>query len=199
MRADNLNDHVRILNRRFAAVSVLLVASIITNAALSVAVATMNKVVLVPSLTDAVEVSAQGGVGRDYLERLARDAVYLFLNRTPESARYFEQNIERISEPQTYQQIKAALILDRQKRQDSRTSQAFFPTEFVVKPDRLSVRVIGDLQTISGTQVSETSRQTFDLTFKRHGSLVLLSSIERLGRDGADTAPSKPIVGEIEP
>lgn len=97
MKTMNVNNQARVLNRRLTAVSILLAASITANAAMAVSVATMNKVVLVPSLSDSVEISAHGGVDRDYLERLARDATYLFLNRTPESARYFERNLERIS------------------------------------------------------------------------------------------------------
>ncbi|WP_438853092.1 TraE/TraK family type IV conjugative transfer system protein [Brevundimonas nasdae] len=188
MKSVNVNNQARVLNRRLTAVSGLLALSLVANAGLAVAVASMNKVILVPSLTDTVEVSAHGGIDRDYLERLARDATYLFLNRTPESARYFERNLERITEPDTYQEIKSALILDRQEREKTRTSQVFFPTDFYVDPSKLYVEVLGDIQTTNGTRVVETKRMTYGLTFNRHGSMVRLASFVPVEKDKAEGA-----------
>ena len=185
MKTTNVNNQARVLNRRLTAVSILLAASITANAAMAVSVATMNKVVLVPSLSDSVEISAHGGVDRDYLERLARDATYLFLNRTPESARYFERNLERITEPETYQEIKAALILDRQERQNTRTSQTFYPNDFFVGPSKLYVEVVGELETSNGTRIVETKRATYGLTFTKRGSMLRLSSFVPVEKDQA--------------
>lgn len=188
MRTENVNNQARVLNRRLTGVSALFAVSLIANAGMAVALATMNKVILVPSLTDTVEISSHGGIDRDYLERLARDATYLFLNRTPESARYFERNLERITEPDTYQQIKASLILDRQEREKTRTSQVFFPTDFYVDPSKLYVEVLGDVQTTNGTRVVETKRMTYGLTFNRHGTMLRLSSFVPVEKDKAQGA-----------
>lgn len=185
MKSANLTNHTRVLNRRLTATAVLLALSVAANAGMATALATMKQTILVPSLTDTVEVSAIGGVDRDYLERLSRDATYLFLNRTPESARYFERNLERITEPATYAEIKAGLIADRQERQQNRTAQVFFPVDFFVDPSKLYVEVTGDLQTTRGDHVLSNERSSFALEFSRHGSLVLLKSFVPLSKDQA--------------
>lgn len=198
MKTENVNEQSRKLNRRATGLALLLGLSVTANAALAVSVATMNKVILVPSMTDTVEISAHGAVDRDYLERLARDATYLFLNRTPESARYFERNLERIADPETYQEVKAALIVDRQERQNSRTSQTFFPVDFFVDPSKLYVEVVGDLKTDNGRQIVDQSRQTYGLTFTRHGSMVRLSSIVPVNKDEAKGSKA-PVSNKGEP
>lgn len=154
--------------------------SILGNMAMAVCVATMQKVVMVPSLVDTVEVRTGGAIDRDYLERLSRDATYLFLNRTPETAQYFEQQIERITEPATYQAIKSQLIADRQKRREDKTSQTFFPLEWYIKPGQLYVEVTGSLQTSDGTQIVERETKFYALRFVRHGTAVRLLSFEEI-------------------
>ncbi|NEX91219.1 TraE/TraK family type IV conjugative transfer system protein [Caulobacter sp. 17J65-9] len=151
--------------------------SLVSNAALAVVAATSQKVVLVPTLTDTVEVGSGGAVDRDYLERMSRDAIYLFLNRTPETARYFEAQLERIVDPATYQEIKTALIKDRQDRRETKSSQTFFPSEFYVKPGDLYVEVVGRLQLSDGVSIQSTETKTYALRFARHGTAVRLKSI----------------------
>jgi conjugal transfer pilus assembly protein TraE len=185
MRAAYVYEKARILNRRFAVLGGLLCLSIVGNTAMAISVATQSKVVLVPTLVDTVEVSG-AGVDRDYLERLARDAAYTFLNRTPETARYFERNLERIASPDTYHEIKSALIADRQQRQNSRTSQVFYPMDFWVDPGKLYVEATGDVLTMNNREVVDSERKTFALTFERQGSMILLKSFVPITKDEAN-------------
>lgn len=191
MKAANVNEQARVLNRRLTVLGGLLGLSLVANAGMAMSVATQSKVVLVPSLVDTVEITGLG-VDRDYLERLARDVTYTYLNRTPESARYFERNLERITAPDTYQEVKSALIADRQARQQSQTSQVFYPIDFFVDPGKLYVEVTGDQLQMNNRQVISDERKMYALTFERQGALVRLKSIEPLERDAARGAKARP-------
>lgn len=191
MKAENVNGQARVLNRRLTVLGGMLGLSLIANAGMAVSVATQSKVVLVPSLVDAVEITGTG-VDRDYLERLSRDVVYTYLNRTPESARFFERNLERITAPDTYQEVKSALIADRQARQESQTSQVFYPIDFYVDPGKLYVEVTGDQLQMNNREVTSDERKMYALTFERKGALVLLKSIEPIDRDQARGSKARP-------
>lgn len=180
MKTEHSVEAAKKLSVRLALCVGALGLSLVANAGMALSLATMNKVVLVPTLVDTVEIRAGGAVDRDYLERLSRDAAYLFLNRTPETATYFERQLERIVEPVTYQKIKSQLIADRQKRRDTKTSQAFFPTEWFIKPGSLYVEVSGRLQTSDGMKVLENETRFYALRFVRQGSTILLSSFEEI-------------------
>jgi type IV conjugative transfer system protein TraE len=172
--------------------------SLLSNAGLAVVAATSQKVILVPTLTDTVEVSSTGAVDRDYLERMARDASYLMLNRTPETARYFERQLERIAAPETYQAIKTELIKDRQERRETKTSQVFFPTEFFIKPTDLYVEVTGRLQTSDGIAVRENENKTYGVRFVRAGSAVRLHSFVELEAKDRLGARAKAVPEELQ-
>lgn len=187
-------DAARKMSIRATILGAALGVSLVSNAAMAVAVATMQKVILVPSLVDTVEVRTGGAIDRDYLERLSRDATYLFLNRTPETAQYFEQQLERVAEPATYQAIKSQLIEDRQKRRETKTSQTFFPLEWFVKPGGLMVEVTGKLQTSDGSQIIENETKHYRLRFARHGSAVRLSSFEEIAAKDREGAQAKIVV-----
>jgi type IV conjugative transfer system protein TraE len=197
MRTENVNGQARVLNRRLTVLGGMLALSLVANAGMAVSVATQSKVVLVPTLVDSVEITGTG-VDRDYLERLSRDVVYTYLNRTPESARYFERNLERITSPDTYQEIKSALIADRQARQQSQTSQVYYPVDFFVDPGKLYVEVTGDQLQMNNRQVISDERKMYALTFERRGALVQLKSIETLDRDTARGSRARPAnTGEV--
>lgn len=184
------NEMVRKLNRRATLMGIMLGLSLVASAGMAVSVATMNRTILVPTLVDTVEISP-GRVDRDYLERLSRDVVYTFLNRTPESARYFERNLERLVLPATYIEIKKQLIADRQERQRSQTSQVFYPIDMFVDPSRLYVEATGNLVEMSSAGVVREKQESYALRFRRRGSLVLLESIVPIDRTKAEGRSAK--------
>lgn len=177
--------------RRGVILGGLLGLSVASNAALAVSVATQRQTILVPTLTDSFRVGAGGRVERDYLLQLSRDAAYVFLNRTPESARYFEREVERIAEPDTYQAIKSQLIADRQEREKSRSSQAFYPAEWLARTGELYVEVRGRLDTTNGVEVLESQEKTYALTWSKHGAMLRLKSFVELDRDKAKISQAR--------
>lgn len=174
----------RMARRQALLVGMCLILGIGT-AATSVLALTSRQTVIVPSMPETFRVSAVGTVDRDYLEMMGRDATYLFLNRTPETARYFERRIEAITDPATFQAIKKELIVDRQKREETRASQVFWPLEWYVKPDKLYVEVKGTLQQSSPTEVLESDDRIYGLTFSRRGSELRLKHFVEIKRDEA--------------
>jgi conjugal transfer pilus assembly protein TraE len=170
-------DSAKSSGRRLTAVSILLAISVSTNLVESVLLTTNKEIILTPTLPDNLVLSPGGVVDPDYLEAVTRDVVYLFLNRTPETDRYFERAMERIMDASTYQTIKGQLVDDRKRRQDTRTSQAFFPSDFYVDAEKLYAEVRGNLEVSRGTEIVETHPKIYALRFVRRGSSVRLTSI----------------------
>jgi conjugal transfer pilus assembly protein TraE len=173
-------DNARKLNIRLTLTAMLLGASVATNLVMSVLVMNARSVVLVPTLPEEIEVATGGIVDRGYLERVTRDVTYLMLNRSPETARYFERQIEKISEPATYQEIKKTLVDDRRQRVSTRTSQSFHPYEFYVDPGKLYAEVRGTLEIANGTDIIDSQRKIYALRFVRRGAMIRLSSFVEL-------------------
>lgn len=65
-------------------------------------------------------------------------------------------------------------------------------------PSKLYVEVVGDLKTDNGRQIVDQSRQTYGLTFSRHGSMVRLSSIVPVNKDEAKGSKA-PVSNKGEP
>lgn len=192
MKVETVHANARATGRRNAIFVGLLGVSLVANAGMAIGLATARQTILVPTLTSDLTI-AGGAVSRDYLERLARDAAFAFLNRSPETERYFERQIERIAAPATYQEIRQALIADRLERQESRTSQVFFPQSFYVEPHELYVEVRGRVDTLNSREVVKSEFKTYGVTFERHGSLVLLASFVPLEKDNEKGANVRPL------
>lgn len=170
-------DAARTLNVRLTLTAILLGISASANLVLAVALMNAREIVLTPTLPDRVSLSPGRSLDPAYLEALSRDVVYTFLNRTPESDRYFERAMEGLLEPATYQKIKAQMVDDREARAASRTSQAFFPEDFYVNAPKLYAEVRGRLEISHGADILEARPRIYALQFVRRGASVRLSSI----------------------
>lgn len=192
MNTTHAIENAKALARRSVFLGGLCALLAVSTTALAIVAATSRQTILVPTLTGAVEING-GSVNRDYLEQLARDATYLYLNRTPETEHYFERQVERITAPETYHEVKQQLIKDRLERRESRTSQVFFPDIFYVAPKDLYVEVKGRLQVQNAREIISSETKTYGLTFERQGSMVLLRSlvpVERADERGAQVRPA---------
>ena len=139
MEVERGGDLAHRLNTRLTATAALLAASVATNLVLSSLFFAARQTVLVPMLPSEVTLSSTGGVSYDYLESAARDAAYLFLNRTPDNTDYFEQQLLKIAEPTTYQAIRASLSDMRNHTLSGHVTQTFIPSDWYVDPKRLYV------------------------------------------------------------
>lgn len=165
------------LNVRLTLAAALLGLSVTANLAQAVALLNAKEIVLAPTLPDQVVLRPGGSLDPAYLEAVSRDVVYTFLNRTPETDRYFERTLEGLLEPATYQQVKAQMVDDRRARGAARTSQAFFPEDFYVDAPRLYAEVRGDLQVSNGADILARTPKVYALHFTRRGASVRLRSI----------------------
>ncbi len=191
MKTENVLEGARRVGRRNASLWGLVLLLGASNVALAVGVVSSRQTILVPTLTSDLTISG-AGVSRDYLERIARDATYVFLNRSPQTEEFFDRQVERLTTPETYREIKQALIADRLERQDSRAAQVFFPQSFFVSPKELYVEVTGRLELMNAREIIKSEDKTFGLTYERQGSLVLLKSfvpLEKTEIQGANVRP----------
>lgn len=186
MHVQKTIDAAKSLNVRLTLTAVLLGISASANLVLAVALMNAKEIVLTPTLPDRVSLSPGGSIDAAYLEAISRDVIYTFLNRTPETDRYFERAMEGVLEPATYQKIKAQLVDDRQGRETSRTSQAFFPEDFYVNAPKLYAEVRGQLEVSHGSDIVETSRKVYALRFVRRGSSVRLSAIGEIKPEASE-------------
>jgi conjugal transfer pilus assembly protein TraE len=196
MHVQRTIDAAKTLNVRLTLTAVLLGISASANLLLAVALMNAKEIVLTPTLPDRVSLSPGGSIDAGYLEAVSRDVIYTFLNRTPETDRYFERAMEGVLEPATYQKIKAQLVDERQVRETSRTSQAFFPEDFYVDAPRLYAEVRGQLEVSHGSDIVETSRKIYALRFVRRGSSVRLSAIGEIKPEASEGEKHKATVAE---
>jgi conjugal transfer pilus assembly protein TraE len=199
MRVDHAIASARRLNLRLTLTAGLLSLSVAANLAQSVVLMSARQVVLVPTLPETTTISSSGAIDRDYFERVVRDVAYLFLNRTPESARYFERAVERIAEPATYQAIKKSLIDDRRQRIASRTSQTFYADDFYLLPAELYAEVAGTLEISNGTDVLDRRPAIYAARFARRGAALRLTSFVEIKPDEARGRAATPTNIEDQP
>ena len=173
-------DHGKIASR-LTLTTLVLGGSMATNVVLAVCVMSLREVVLVPELPAQVALSGSGRVSRDYLEAVARDCAYLFLNRTPDNQDYFDQQLLQVAEPETYQAIRTGELEARRQVIADHASQSFAPTDWFVDTGKLYVEIAGHMLTSHGADLPPVSEyKTYGLRFLRHGASLRLSSFEEL-------------------
>lgn len=186
MHVQKTIDSAKSLNVRLTLTTVLLGIAVSGNLVLAVALMNAKEIVLTPTLPDRVSLSPGGSTNADYLEAVSRDVIYTFLNRTPETDRYFERAMEQVLEPATYQKIKADMVDARKVRETTRTSQAFFPEDFYINAPELYAEVRGQLEVSHGSDIVETSRKIYALRFARRGSSIRLSAIGEIKPEASE-------------
>lgn len=196
MHVQKTIDAAKALNVRLTLTAVLLGISASANLVLAVALMNSKEIILTPTLPERVSLSPGGSIDADYLEAVSRDVIYTFLNRTPETDRYFERAMEAVLEPATYQKIKAQMVDDRKVRETTRSSQAFFPDDFYVNAPRLYAEVRGQLEISHGSDIVETSPKIYALRFVRRGSSVRLTSIGEIKPEASEGERVKSTHGE---
>ena len=196
MHVQKTIDAAKSLNVRLTLTAVLLAISCSGNLVLAVALMNAKEIVLTPTLPDRVVLSPGRSIDAAYLEAISRDVIYTFLNRTPETDRYFERAMEEVLEPATYQTIKAQMVDDRRTRETTRTSQAFFPEDFYINAPRLYAEVRGRLEISHGADIIATSHKIYALHFVRRGSSVRLSAIGEIKAEASEGEKVKAKTGE---
>lgn len=166
--------------QRSAAVGSLLAMSLAANLILSVCVVNGNHVILVPTLPAETSIDANGRVDADYLEDMTRDAAWLFLNKTPETAGYLERRAQRLMDPVHFEAVKTALEKDSAKAEQDHTSQTFFPDAFFEDPAALYSEVRGRLLIVQGDQVLDDQQKIYAFHWTKTGTLLRLAGVAEI-------------------
>jgi conjugal transfer pilus assembly protein TraE len=171
----------------------LLALSLTSTAVLSLCLMNSSQIILVPTLPADASLDANGHVDAEYLEDMSRDVAWLFLNKTPETSRYFERKAQRIMDPTSFEGVKVALEKESARAEATHTSQAFFPDDFFEDPSNLYSEVRGRLVIMQGTQVIDDQPKIYALHWSKTGTLVRLLSIAEIDPKDARGEKVKPI------
>ena len=180
MKVEHTTEGFQRASLRLTVVAVALGMSIAANLIIALVAFTERQTVLVPMLPNPVVLSETGGVSADYLEAVARDCAYLFLNRTPDNESFFDQQILKVADAATYQSVRDALIDAERHMQSAHVSQTFIPTDWYVDARKLYVEVAGNLIVGNGAQQPQAASKIYALRFVRRGSGIRLLSFEEI-------------------
>ena len=180
MKVEHTTEGFQRASLRLTVVSVALGVSIAANLAIGLLALSERQTVLVPMLPNTVVLSQTGGVSADYLEAVARDCAYLFLNRTPDNEPFFDQQILKVADPATYQSVRDALIDAEHHMASAHVSQTFIPTDWYVDAPKLYVEVAGNLIANNGAEQPQAASKVYALRFVRRGSGIRLLSFEEI-------------------
>ena len=190
MDIETLDKQRRSFAQRFVVCVAVLGISIVTNCVLALQLMNTNKLVLVPVLAQDAAVNINGGVSQDYLERLALDFSFLFLNRTTQTARYLEQRGEKLIDPDTFEALRLQMANESRKATDLHQTQSFEPINIFVDTPSLYAEVTGNVVITSGQSVIDHQQKIFAMQFSKRGSMVLLKAIKEIDPSEAKSKPS---------
>lgn len=179
--------------QRSVALSLLLAVSVASNLLLAFTVMNGSRIVLVPTLPAEAAINANGRVDADYLEDMTRDAAWLFLNKTPETAGYLERRAQRLMDPMHFEAVKTALEKDSARAEQQHTSQTFFPEDFFEDTAGLYSEVRGRLLIVQGEQVLDDQPKIYAFHWTKTGTLLRLASIAEIDPKDARGSKVKPL------
>lgn len=152
-----------------------------------------REIVLQPVLTRQIEISS-GGVSREYLELVTRDASVMMLNRSPQNLNYWMDSVLRIVHPSAYGRIKGDLLKIVNDQRGSSVSQFFTMEAMRVDPKSLTSEATGTLHTMVGRQEVGAVKRTFRFEWNYTGVELRLTGF-------GIVVPNKPgehaLIGDI--
>ncbi|AXB80456.1 type IV conjugative transfer system protein TraE [Novosphingobium sp. P6W] len=144
-----------------------------------------REVILQPVVAKQMSISS-GGVSRDYLEAVTRDAALLTLNRSPETLQYWMDAILAITAPEARGGLKAKLAAIVAEQQGSQVTQFLTIDWIQVDPGTLTSEIGGVLHTVVASRDVRREQRTFRFKWKYEGlSLKLLGFGVVLKKDEA--------------
>lgn len=190
MDVEKLDKERRQFAQRLVMTTGVLLVSVATNLVLGLQLMNTNKIILVPTLTNDVAIEINGSANADYLEKLALDMAFLFLNRTTQTARYMEERGQKYIDPETFEQLRLQLANESRKATDLHQTQSFEPLNIFVDAKNLYVEVTGNLTITNGQTVVDNQQKIFAMQFSKKGSIILLKAIAEIEPDKARSKPS---------
>lgn len=190
MDIEVLTKERRSFAQRYTVCLAFLALSLATNVVISLQLMNSSKVVLVPVLAQEAAININGGVSQDYLERVALDFSFLFLNRTTQTARYLEQRGEKLIDPETFEALRLQMANESRKATDLHQTQSFEPINIFVDTPSLYAEVTGNVVITSGQSIIDNQQKIFAMQFSKRGSMVLLKAIKEIDPSEARSKPS---------
>lgn len=140
-----------------------------------------EKIVLVPTHIDQSLSVSSDGVSKELLQRISRDVLYLFLNRTPADYEIISDSILAYTHPSAYGRIKKQLADYQENLKITKVSQAFYPKSYWTDPANGVVEAMGILeQYVEGTRVKKEEIYV-RIEWQVDGFQTRLTDVARIG------------------
>lgn len=171
--------HAHLSSQRVLKQRNMLAIAAVALAAVSLILFTMastrdREIVLQPISRSPLTLSS-AGVSHEYLEMVTRDVALLALNRSPETLRYWMDNILEVTDPSSRGALKRDLLKIVTEQRGSQITQFFTINYIRSDPEALTSEVVGVLHTVAGSKEVTAQPKTFRFTWTYTGvSLKLL-------------------------
>ena len=140
-----------------------------------------EKVILVPQVAPEYKIWVKKAqVSPEYLNVLSRNLLDLLLNVTPNSVLAQQKELIENVSPQYREELNAKLTEIAKQITQNNLSQNFYITSIRVASSTNVVFVRGTLNQYLEKNLSNSSFQTYKLTFSVHNYMVSLTNVEQL-------------------
>lgn len=178
----------RVLKQRNG-LAILSVALAIVILILFAMAATRDREVVLQPISRSPLTLSSAGVSHEYLEMVTRDVALLALNRSPETLKYWMDNILEITEPRSRGELKSELVKVVNEQRGSQITQFFTINSIKTDPEALTSDVNGVLHTVAGSKEVTTEPRTFRFTWTYTGVSLKLRGfgmVEKVEKTHAD-------------
>ena len=181
MRRDLMETERRRVRDARAALAALLGLSLLANLALSIGLASVERMtVLVPAVAGPAWEVGGGSAGRRYLEDMGRTVAVTLLTLTPENAEHAREAAARLAHASARGAIGAWVAAEAGRMARRDLSTAFYPGRIEADPERLSVVVGGELATWVGREPVSRERKRYRLSFRVDAGRIGLLRFEEM-------------------
>ena len=181
MRRDLMETERRRVRDVRAALAALLCLSLLANLALSIGLASVERMtVLVPAVAGPAWEVGGGSAGQRYLEDMGRTVAVTLLTLTPENAEHAREAAARLSHASARGAIGAWVTAEAGRMARRDLSTAFYPGRIEADPGRLTVVVGGELATWVGREPVSRERKRYRLSFRVDAGRIGLLRFEEL-------------------
>lgn len=164
-----------------AALAALLGLSLLANLALSVGLASVERMtVLVPAVSGPAWEVGGGRAGLRYLEDIGRTVAVTLLTLTPENAEHAREAAARLAHASARGAIGSWVAAEASRMARRDLSTAFYPGKIEADPGRLTVIIGGELATWVGREPVSRERKRYRLVFRVDAGRIGLLRFEEL-------------------
>lgn len=139
--------------------------------------------IIVPShISNAYEISDQK-VSSYYLEDIAKEVIFTFLNVTPGSVDFAVEQILEMVEPSYYGELSKDLYQISKDVSRRKVSTTFYPLSMEVNEELFTVNITGELHTYVGKKRTGKEKKSYYLRFKYSSGRLLINEFYEVKDD----------------